>query len=485
MTSTDVVYIHPLPRPAPHGTGSGAAYPVIPVGLVGHVNLLRASGFTVRGLNLGVARTLEPAFDLATWLGEHASPAVVLIDFHWYEHAWGATHVAEVVRTSWPEARVVLGGLSATHFHAEVLDRCPSVDAVICGAAEDAVVRLVKQAVAGAWKPLSVANVAARSHDGRPARSSDHWQTPPEVLDRLDTVDLDWLEDAETYRRMMHSRPARVVAPAVQGQWVLSGRGCAFACGYCGGGRFAHKVLSGLSGVIKRAPERLARDVDRLRALGVHQIAPSLDPDMLGRAHRSAFFSALTSRPGLYVESYQLPSLSLLDGLARHTDLDHTEVALTPLSGSDAVRKRHGKHYSNDQLVARVRAAVERDIGLFVFFSLNLPGENEHTVLETVALVRRLRALVPADRFRTISICHTIDPRSPMADRPEAFGIADVSLRSFDDYVAYARGPRPFTFAAGERGFVLRAPRDLPAMVATWDALAAESPGQVYAVPRV
>jgi len=31
----------------------------------------------------------------------------------------------------------------------------------------------------------------------------------------------------------------------------------------------------------------------------------------------------------------------------------------------------------------------------------------------------------------------------------------------------------------------LKTPRNLPAMVAAWDALAAEHPGRVYPVPRV
>ena len=485
MTRPDVVYIHPLPAPAQVGTGSGASYPVIPVGLVGHVNHLRRHGFAVLGLNEGVERTLDPCFDLRRWMQSGSAPAVLLVDLHWYEHAWGALHVAEVAAEVWPHTRVVLGGLSATHFHEEVLARCPAVDAVVCGAAEYPVLRLVQQAVHDDWKPCAVPNVAVRAASAQPDRSPQTWHTPPELLDTLDTVDLSWLRHAPAYRRMMHSRPARVRGAEASGQWILSGRGCAFACGYCGGGRFAHKVLSGLPGVVRRSPGVLARDVDRLRDLGVEQVAPSLDPDMLGREHRTAFFDALTTRPGLYVESYQLPSIALLDGLAGHTDLDHTEVALTPLSGNPGTRRRHGKHYDNVQLLERVQQALDRGIALFVFFSLNLPGEDAQTVHETVALTRRLLELAPADQLRAINICHTIDPRSPMADSPAEFGIASVGLRTLDDYIRYATGPRPFSFAPGERGFFLRQPRDLPAMVAAWDALAAEAPGRVFPVPRV
>jgi len=479
------VYIHPLPAPSGRGTGPGAAYPVIPVGLVGHVNLLREAGVHVQGVNLGVERMLDPDFQLSAWLRQRAEPALVLVDMHWYEHVWGALVVAETVRAAWPHTRIVLGGLSATHFYAAVLERCAAVDAVVCGPAEDAVLQLAHQAVGGTWAPLDVANVASRDGLGVVCRSEQRWLTPPDLLDRLDSVDLTWLEHAAAYRRMLHSRPRRVNDRNAQGQWILSGRGCAYACGYCGGGRHAHRVLSGLTRVARRDPVRLAADVNRLTRLGVEQVAPSLDPDMHGRTHRTAFFDGLEGLPGLYVESYQLPSDDLLVRLAGATHLDHTEVALTPLSGNTAVRRLHGKRYDNVQLVDTVRRTAELGVAVFAFFSLNLPGEDEQTVQETVALVRRLLEVAPADGFRAISICHTIDPLSPMSESPGAFGVDWVGLRTLDDYVSYAQSSRPFTFAPGERGFTLKTPRNLPAMVAAWDALAAEHPGRVYPVPRV
>ena len=310
-------------------------------------------------------------------------------------------------------------------------------------------------------------------------------QTPQELLDRLDTVDLGFLRHAEAYRAMVHSRPQRVKSTHPKGQWILSGRGCAFACGYCGGGREAHRALSGLKRVARRDPKQLAGDVVRASRLGVQQVAPSLDPDMLGRSHLSAFFAHLSQRPGLYVESYQLPSERLLTGLAAHCDTDHSELALTPLSGAESVRRAHGKRYDNKQLLAAVQSAHDRELNVFVFFSINMPGETEQSIQQTVELTRQLLDVAHPERVRAINIAHTLDPMSPMSLRPEAHGIADVHLRSLDDYIRQATGPRPFTFAPGERGFTLEQPRDLVAMVGAWDALADEAPGRIYRVPRV
>ena len=149
------------------------------------------------------------------------------------------------------------------------------------------------------------------------------WRTAAVDYDTLDTVDLSWLQHPERTRRLLHSRPPRGPGrPEWMGHWLANGRGCAFECLYCGGSRSAHERLTGRKGLLKRAPEAVAADVARLSGLTVNQIALTLDPDMLGSAHRDAFFAALRGRPGLYVESFQLPSASLLDGI-QHSSFSH------------------------------------------------------------------------------------------------------------------------------------------------------------------
>ena len=483
--SADVVYLHPAPQgevPPPPGVFP-ATYPVLPVGAVGHMNRLAAAGLSVVGLDVPVARGAVPGFSLDAWMTARPAPALVLLDLHWAEHAAGVLDAAARARAAWPGARIAAGGLTATRFADELLALSPALDAVILGDAELPVLDLARAAVAGQWPP-DAANTLWRGKDGRPQRSTQPWSTPSELLDDTDAVDLSWLEHAALYRQMMHSRPPRVSGQRdLAGQWIPTGRGCAFNCQYCGGGRDAHRALSGLPGVRRRAPGAVARDVARLAGLGVQQTALTLDPDMMGRAWRDALFEALPPRPGLYVESFQLPSTALLDGLARRADPDHTEVALTPLSGDRAVRWRNGKRYDTDALLAALDALWARDLSAFVFFSLNLPGEDERALEHTVALAQTIVARAPADRVRVANICHTLDPAAPMAEDPDSHGVAGVGMRRLADWVAYGRSPRPWRFTEEERGFWTGG-RDLSAMVGRWDA-AARGSGAIIPVPRV
>jgi len=487
---TEVIVIHPSAAPpaqGPGATGFRATYPVMPAGLVAHANRLLAAGFTVRGINVAVEQMLAPDFRAATWMEAQGAPALLLIDLHWYEHAAAVVELVACARRVWPDTLIAVGGLTATRFAHELLRLCPAIDVVVRGDAEESVLGLASCATARPESRLDqVPNVTVRDTHGSPVDGCRGSSTSCTLLDESNGVDLGFLDNALAYERMVYSYPPQ--SPwGGRGRWLINGRGCAFDCSYCGGGRSAHEALTGLRKVIRRTPDAIASDIGRLLGRGIDQVSLTLDPDMLGRAHRTAFFDALhrrALRPGLYVESFQLPSEALLDSLALGSDLDHTEVAITPLSGSESVRRHHGKRFSNEALLHSAAELVSRGLSLFAFFSLNLPGEDHDTMAETTDLARRLLALGPEDQVRVINICHTLDPVSLMGATPERFAVQRITLRSLQDYVEYCRGPRPWRFVEGERGFTVPG-RDLQTMVASWNVLSESYPGRAIAVPTV
>ncbi len=73
----------------------------------------------------------DPRFDVARHLAGRDAP-VFGIDLHWLPHAHGALGLAELVKQVHREATVLIGGLSATWFHQEVIAN-PAVDLVLRG----------------------------------------------------------------------------------------------------------------------------------------------------------------------------------------------------------------------------------------------------------------------------------------------------------------------------------------------------------------
>ncbi len=111
---------------------------------------------------------------------------------------------------------------------------------------------------------------------------------------------------------------------------------------------------------------------------------------------------------------------------------------------------------------------------IFVYFSLNLPGENDQTFRETLDLARTIYSFYPSSLIQIFNTVHTVDPFSPMGLHPEKYGIK-TSMSSFLDYYNYCRDTR----YAGEtarseihRGFTLNDPdaRQLENMADAWDA---------------
>ena len=80
----------------------------------------------------------------------------------------------------------------------------------------------------------------------------------------------------------------------------------------------------------------------------------------------------------------------------------------------------------------------ELELPIFVYFSINLPGENADTYQETLDLARRVAERYPPGLLRMANMFHTIDPGSPMDVEPERYGLR-TRWTSFLDYYRYCQ----------------------------------------------
>jgi pyruvate-formate lyase-activating enzyme len=269
------------------------------------------------------------------------------------------------------------------------------------------------------------------------------------------------------------------------------GRGCIFNCIYCGGGKHAHGELAGRDGYVVRSPEAVVEDIQRLKVKGCQQVALSLDIATFGPAWWQAFFKLLRDRSiriGIYNEFFQAPSSEFLEEFGATVDLQHTEVAISPLSGDEAVRRQNGKFYPNDRFLRMLETLKQYEVPIFVYFSLNLPGETLQTFKSTLQLAYQVGKTYPHHLLRMLNPCHTLDPLSPMSRQPEAFGMK-VHYRTFLDYYTYCKATawEPRHVMRGEhRGFEMdtRPTKVVEQMAQIWDLFAQQQPFRCYPVPR-
>jgi radical SAM superfamily enzyme YgiQ (UPF0313 family) len=489
-----VLYIHPpkqdvdfyVQQQAAHDAQLGRPYGLIPLGVPALVNVLRGAGIEVQGLNYPLERELDRRFDLRSWLRAQPGARVVLIDLHWYEHSYGAIRMAVACKEVLPDAWVVLGGLTASAFAREIMERFEAVDFVIRGDAEQPLLALVQQCL-GKNETVTpdfshIPNLTYRRAGGVCENPIGYCATA-EDLDRLDYADLSFMEHHTEYfvheylvTDLPKARAALQTDPFL-GRWIATARGCKYECSYCGGCKTAHQTLAARDGIVPRSPGAVVDELERLAAAGVEQASLSYDIAELGDEYWRTFFSLMRQRNikiGLYNECFQMPTPAFVKRFAQVAEREHSCLAFSPLSGNERVRRLNGKRFTNAELFNVLDALNLHDIFALIYFSLNLPGENEETLKETIALSEEMCQLYPPSRIRIMNSCHTLDPLSPMAVYPEKYGI-DVTMRTFDDWYTYCRetqlgGPAARTEA--HRGFLPRdqASRSLEAMADAWDA---------------
>lgn len=490
VENSRVLYIHPAKQGVDLNYDSqvGRAYGVIPVGLPALVNLLRADGIEVKGVSYPLERQLNPAFNLESWLRAHTQACVVLIDLHWYEHCYGALDTARFVRETLPEAWIVLGGLTATGFSKEILQDFSEVDFIIRGDAEKPLLMLVQRLLQSEGHTianselLDIPNLSYREA-GEVIENERTYTATSENLDALDFTDLTFLEHHHEY--YVHEYIVSDVNAALKaletrpywGRWLSTARGCHSECSYCGGSKTAHKLLAGRYGLVSRSPARVVDDLKSLQQQGIVQASMAYDIAEMGEDYWRELFTLMREsgvKIGLYNEFFQLPQPGFIKEFFKTVDLSHTCLAFSPLSGNERTRRLNGKHYSNDAFFEIVGLANQYNVHIFVYFSLNLPGETSQTFLETLNLARQINEFYPSSLLQVFNTVHTIDPFSPMGRYPEKYGIIS-SLHTFKDYYDYCRNTRFASDSARTdlyRGFTLNDPaaRELGAMSDAWDA---------------
>jgi radical SAM superfamily enzyme YgiQ (UPF0313 family) len=493
------LYIHPAKQAVdlydtPASKKFGRPYGLIPMGVPALVNLLRDHGIDVRGINFPMEKRLDPGFNLRAWLHHHREARLVLIDLHWYEHCYGAISVAEVVKQVIPDAWVVVGGLTASAFAGEILRDFPVVDFVIRGDAERPLLALAQTLIESGVKAndedvildlSEVPNLSYRRR-GKVVENPRTYCATPEDFADFNFVDLDWLRREDSYyvheylvidMDVAHRASEGEDVSEYRGRWLTTARGCDFECSYCGGARSAHEAIAGRRGIVPVPVETIVEQIKHLMEHDVIQVCFSYDLAAMGKRYWRKLFRTLrkeTIKIGLYNEFFQLPPSGFMKEFVRTADMEHSSVALNPYSGSDRVRRLNGKRYGVAQLLNALDELNLYDIPIIVYFSLNLPGEDEEAVQETIDLARSIYDQYPHSRLKILNSCHTVEPLSPMEQRPERYDV-EVQWHTFRDWYEYCRKTQfqlPGSRTGEWRGFEVLAPaeRSVEAMADAWDA---------------
>jgi len=113
------------------------------MGVFAIADLLEREGFEVRIINYPLEQYLNSNWTLDDFL-KNINFNMCAIDLHWIHNAHGAIEVARIVKNINPNAKVVLGGFSASYYHDQILKYYQEIDGVIRGEGEIPLLKYVR-----------------------------------------------------------------------------------------------------------------------------------------------------------------------------------------------------------------------------------------------------------------------------------------------------------------------------------------------------
>jgi B12-binding domain/radical SAM domain protein len=442
----DAVLIHPpavydfrkLPLfPSAMGfTVEQVQFTKVPIGLISIADYLDRHGYKVVIDNLGDRMVSDKDFDVEEHISNLTSE-VFGIDLHWQHHAQGAIEIARICKKLHPESYIVIGGLTATCFHEEIISKYEFVDAVIRGEGEKPLLEFIK-GIKNSGRITDTPNLTYRTETG-------------EVCTTPLMAQSESLDEFEYTRYDLMSPDTTIFTPDAEPRGTLvTCRGCCYNCVTCGASSYSYRKYLGFNKPSFRSPAKIADDIRRLNRQGIHLLGIYQDPRMGGEEYWRDLFLVLRS------EKLEIECLSL-DIFAPVSEEFVKAVASTkkqvvfyfcPESGNSNVRERQGRHYSNEDIVDTIKLCYKYRIPVTLFLSTGLAGETLDTMIDTMELWEEIYLLnkTAIEQYNLSEIGKSIllggpimgpiiiDPGSLAHDYPEKYGYKMV-FKTLEDHI--------------------------------------------------
>jgi len=434
MAPTDFILLHPpslydfRKLPGIHGPISDVVpstpiFEMYPIGFASLSEYLERHGVRVRIINVALKMLKDERLDVEQLIRK-LRPVAFGLDLHWMAHVQGALALAEIIKRHHPQIPVILGGLSATYYHEEILRQYPFIDFVVRGDSTENPVLELLQAIKQKKGFDPIPNLTWRDVQGN--IRANPLTVVPETLDDI-TID---------YRHIM-KKVVRYADPTGYQPFVdwytypvtavFTCRGCTYNCKTCGGSARTFRSMANRKQPAYRDPKLLAKDIFNIAD---HLNAPVMiigDIFQPGDNYAFTFLKEMKEKPvsnHIAFEFFVPPKRHQLERIAE--SITHFNIEISPESHDEEIRRAFGRPYDNPSLERMIRDAIEFGCKrIDVFFMTGLPKQTAQSVLDTVDYCRSLLEQVQPYRrlLPFISpLAPFLDPGSMVFEEPENYG---------------------------------------------------------------
>ena len=413
---------------------SSSMFEMYPIGFTSIAEYLEGVGYRVRIVNLAVRMLNDRKFDAEAFIKRLRAP-VFGIDLHWLVHAHGAVEVARLVKRCHPEAKVVVGGFSASYYYQELI-QYPEIDYVLRGDSTEEPLCQLMDCITKRQQPEDVPNLVWRDSQGR-------LQENPFSYVPTDLSNVMVSHYANTVRSVIRYRDLASYTP-FQG-WVhypitgvLTCRGCTQNCVICGGSSAAFRNFYNREKAVFRSPKSVAQDVKQIERFSGGPIFILGDLRQPGEDYAYEVLHLLEKngvKNQVILELFSPAPADLLRQMSRACPNFCLEIS--PESHDPQVREAVGRNYSNQDLEQTLSDALDVGCGrLDIFFMIGLPKQTPESVMGTIDYCDFLLQKFRGDKRLSLFIAPLspfLDPGSLGFEQPERYGYR-ILFRTLEEH---------------------------------------------------
>jgi len=419
---------------------STPVFEMYPIGLISIAAYLEKNGVHTRIINIANRMLRDRGFDVERFI-KKLSASAFGIDLHWLPHAHGSLELARIVKSLHPSTPVIMGGLSASYFHQELI-AYPQVDLVVRGdSTEIPMLQLMKRIKAG--EPVDdIPNLSWKDKEG-----VAHHNPLTSVPTSLDEMPLDY---AYPIKSVLKYRDLVGITPF--GNWMrypltcaVTCRGCNYDCVTCGGSRYAYKNSFGREKTAYRSPQLLVNDIVSIQRYLNGPVFVIGDIRQPGEAYADELLWAMNAakmRGPIVLELFAPGGSDFFKRVNKA--IPNYNIQWSPDSTDEEVRRAFGKGYSNGEIENTIQSALENGCKRFdLFFMIGLPKQTYRSVMENAVYLRALMGEFGRQRrlLPFISpLAPFLDPASKAFENPEKYGYR-LSCRTLEEHRKLLKSP--------------------------------------------
>jgi radical SAM superfamily enzyme YgiQ (UPF0313 family) len=404
---------------------------LLPMGMLPLADALKQSGAHVEIIHsdLETGRRIEDLLDFNTL-------DAVGFDCHWINQSRAVLDTAEMIKKMKPGVFIFLGGFSASLFAEEIVSAYWQVDAIIRGDAEVPIVELYR-ALRRQIPFREVRNLVWKDREGHLKVNEFTYTGTAQDMDKLDFAAFHLLRNFEYYK--VASKFWTKFTPISTSPIFLLevGRGCQYACTFCGGNCVAQYRINKRKKTVFRSIDAVIATMKKAVSYGFETFYTCLESEgshqwyleLFNRVHEEKL------EVNFVYGSWGLPPGDLIEALSRN--FAHSLIEISPETANMELRRINKDirlFYTNEQLEKVLNHAKEKEnVKIQLYFGFYLTGDTKKTIWETLNYI--LKLLLQYPRLLEIEYSNfSTDPGSLFFFYPEKYRLV-IKVRKFSDYI--------------------------------------------------